>query len=302
MKAEAIKEIKLKLATLTDAHDPYLTILAEDKRSGVQKLLQQFYRRLEKEQALKDQYFEMTRFERELYQKGHRFVAGIDEVGRGPLAGPVVAAAVVLPANIEILGLNDSKQLSAKKRAELYAEIQAQAVSVGIGVVDHEEIDRINILQASKKAMLLALESAKKRAELYAEIQAQAVSVGIGVVDHEEIDRINILQASKKAMLLALEDLTIKPSHLLVDAVKLDCDLPQDNLIKGDARSVSIAAASIIAKEMRDNLMKEYHQIFPFYAFDKNAGYGTKDHLNGLAQHGISPIHRKSFAPVKKYL
>lgn len=255
MKAEAIKEIKLKLATLTDAHDPYLTILAEDERSGVQKLLQQFYRRLEKEQALKNQYFEMTRFERELYQKGHRFVAGIDEVGRGPLAGPVVAAAVVLPPNIEILGLNDSKQLSAKKRAELYAEIQVQAVSVGIGVVDHEEIDRINILQASKKAMLLAL-----------------------------------------------EDLTIKPTHLLVDAVKLDCDLPQDNLIKGDARSVSIAAASIIAKEMRDNLMKEYHQIFPFYAFDKNAGYGTKDHLNGLAQHGISPIHRKSFAPVKKYL
>jgi len=255
MKAEAIKDIKMKLAKLSDSDAPYLKILADDERMGVQKLLQQFYRRLEKEQALKDKYIEMTCFERDLYQHGHRFVAGIDEVGRGPLAGPVVAAAVILPPDVQILGLNDSKQLSAKKRAQLYTEIQEKAVTVGIGVVDHEEIDRINILQASKKAMLLAL-----------------------------------------------EDLTVAPAHLLVDAVKLDCDTPQDNLIKGDARSVSIAAASIIAKEMRDNLMKEYHQIYPYYAFDRNAGYGTKDHLIGLANHGVSAIHRKSFAPVKNYL
>lgn len=255
MKSEAIKDIKIKLATLTNPNDPWLIALRADQRTGVQKLLQQFYRRLEKEQALKDQYFEMTGFERALYQKGHRFVAGIDEVGRGPLAGPVVAAAVILPADVEILGLNDSKQLSAKKRAQLYCEIQEKAVAVGIGVVDHEEIDRINILQASKKAMLLAL-----------------------------------------------ADLSVVPTHLLVDAVKLDCDIPQDNLIKGDARCVSIAAASIIAKEMRDNLMKEYHQIFPFYGFDKNAGYGTKDHLQGIANHGICAIHRKTFAPIKNYL
>lgn len=255
MKAQAIKDIKIKLATLTDAKDPYLMALAQDERAGVQKLLQQFYRRLDKEQALKDKYLEMTSFERTLHQEGHRFIAGIDEVGRGPLAGPVVAAAVILPADVVLLGLNDSKQLSAKKRGQLYCEIQEKAIAVGIGVVDHEEIDRINILQASKKAMLLAI-----------------------------------------------DDLAVEPTHLLVDAVKLDCDISQDNLIKGDARSVSIAAASIIAKEMRDNLMKEYHQVFPFYAFDKNAGYGTKDHLNGLKNHGICAIHRKTFAPVKNYL
>jgi ribonuclease HII len=182
-------------------------------------------------------------------------VAGLDEVGRGPLAGPVVAAAVVLPKNCGIIGLNDSKQLSAKKREELFIEIQNKAVAIGIGIADHEEIDRVNIYQASKNAM--------KR---------------------------------------ALADLAITPEHLLVDAMTLDTDIPQTSLIKGDARSISIAAASIMAKVFRDNLMKDYHDIFPHYGFDQNAGYGTKQHLAGLATHGICPIHRKTFAPVKQYV
>lgn len=250
-----ISEIKAKLASLTDLNDDYITLLRQDERSGVAKLLVQFEKRLAKEQALKDKYQEMLTFENRCYQEGHRFVAGIDEVGRGPLAGPVVSAAVILPKGCQILGLNDSKQLSAAKRGELYQEIQEKAVAIGIGVVDHEEIDRINILQASKKAMKMAV-----------------------------------------------RDLQVKPSYLLIDATTLSLPTPQENIIKGDARSVSIAAASIIAKEMRDKLMADYHQIFPYYGFDRNAGYGTKEHLEGMAKHGITPIHRRSFAPVKQYL
>lgn len=255
MTNESIKEIKEKLAVLTNPDDEYLKYLQQDQRAGVQKLLVQFAKKIEKQTQLKNKYLEMCQFEQAAYSRGCRFVAGIDEVGRGPLAGPVVSAAVVLPEKFQLLGLNDSKQLSAKKRAELFAEIQENAVAIGIGVVGHEEIDAINIYQASKQAMMLAV-----------------------------------------------KDLSVKPDHLLIDAMTLDLAIPQDNLIKGDARSVSIAAASIIAKELRDNLMREYHQIFPYYGFDRNAGYGTKEHLEGLALHGITPIHRKTFAPVKKYL
>lgn len=255
MKPESIKTIKENLALVTSLDSDYVRQLRADQRSGVQKCLEQLEKRLAKEQALRDKYHEMTSFERGLYAQGHRFIAGIDEVGRGPLAGPVVAAAVILPPDYQLLGLNDSKQLSAAKRGQLYQEIQENAVAIGIGVMDQEVIDEINILQASKKAMIAAV-----------------------------------------------KDLGVTPSHLLIDATTLNLPLPQDNIIKGDARSVSIAAASIIAKEMRDNLMKEYHQIFPHYGFDRNAGYGTKEHLEGLAKYGVTSIHRRSFAPVKQYL
>lgn len=255
MKPESIKSIKEQLALVTSLDNDYVRQLRSDERSGVQTCLKQLERRLAKEQALQDKYEEMLVFERKLYGEGHRFIAGIDEVGRGPLAGPVVAAAVILPQDYQILGLNDSKQLSHAKRGELYKEIQENAVAIGIGVMDQEVIDDINILQASKKAMIAAV-----------------------------------------------KDLAVTPSHLLIDATTLNLPFPQDNIIKGDARSVSIAAASIIAKEMRDNLMKEYHQIFPHYGFDRNAGYGTKEHLEGMAHYGITPIHRRSFAPVKQYL
>ena len=252
---QPIKSIKERLFDPTFNDLAFLQELQADERAGVQKLLQQYEKQLVKQQLLQEKYEEMMRFENEAFQQGARFIAGLDEVGRGPLAGPVVSAAVILPKECQILGLNDSKQLSAKKREELFIEIQNKAVAVGIGVVSPEEIDRINIYQASRLAM-------------------------------------------KEALI----DLAVKPEHLLIDAMTIETDIPQQSLIKGDARSISIAAASIIAKVYRDNLMKDFHDVYPFYGFDQNAGYGTKVNLEGLAAHGICPIHRKTFAPVKQYL
>lgn len=252
---QPIKTIKERLFDPAFNDQAYLQALQADERAGVQKLLQQYEKQRVKHQLLQEKYEEMMRFENEAFQQGARFIAGLDEVGRGPLAGPVVSAAVILPKECQILGLNDSKQLSAKKREELFIEIQNKAVAVGIGVVSPEEIDRINIYQASRLAM-------------------------------------------KEALI----DLAVKPEYLLIDAMTIDTEIPQQSLIKGDARSISIAAASIIAKVYRDNLMKDFHEVYPFYGFDQNAGYGTKVHLEGLATHGICPIHRKTFAPVKQYL
>lgn len=255
MKIESIATIKEQLQSLSSLDDPYVVSLRQDSRLGVQKLLTQLEKRLEKAAQLKTKYTEMQLFEHACYDQGHMLVAGIDEVGRGPLAGPVVAAAVILPQNCEILGLNDSKQLSEKKR-ELLAK----------------------------------------------EIKEQAIAIGIGILSPEEIDTLNIYQASKQAMMQAVAQLTPQPEHLLIDAMTLELPFPQEKIIKGDASSISIAAASIIAKVYRDNLMKDYHKLYPHYGFDKNAGYGTKIHLDGLATHGITPIHRKTFAPVKQYL
>ncbi len=235
--------------------DPSLLDLRQDNRKGVQQALLSFERRLAKEVLVKEKYQEMSLFEKQGYEQGHQWIAGIDEVGRGPLAGPVVAAAVILPREEVILGLNDSKQLSEKKREELYEQIQEKAVAIGIGIVDEHMIDEVNIYEASKLAMIQAVEK-----------------------------------------------LSVTPTYLLIDAMTLDLPIQQEKLIKGDARSVSIAAASIIAKVYRDRLMKDYGQLYPGYGFDHNAGYGTKEHLDGLAAFGITPIHRKSFAPVKKYL
>ncbi|MGX7243380.1 ribonuclease HII [Enterococcus quebecensis] len=252
MKTESIQQIKADLATINTRSDKRIYQWKKDERSGVQQALAQWERRIqrhEKELALLE---EMQLFENNARAKGHRLIVGIDEVGRGPLAGPVVAAAVILPEKFQLLGINDSKKLSAKKRDELYNEIQNQAISIGIGMVDHNKIDEINIYQASKLAM------------------------GI-----------------------ALEDLCFIPDYLLIDAMKLDVKIPQENLIKGDARSVSIAAASIVAKVIRDRLMEDYARMFPGYGFENNAGYGTKEHLLGLEKQGICTIHRKTFAPIK---
>lgn len=252
MKTESIQQIKAVLATIDRRDDERILLWQADERSGVQQAIAQWDRRLqryEKEVAL---FEEMQQFEKKAHAKGHRLIVGIDEVGRGPLAGPVVAAAVILPEDFQLLGVNDSKKLSAKKRAELYDEIQNQAISIGIGMVEHTKIDEINIYQASKLAM------------------------GI-----------------------ALEDLCFTPDYLLIDAMKLDVDIPQESIIKGDARSISIAAASIVAKVIRDRLMEDYAKIYPGYGFENNAGYGTKEHLLGLEQQGICTIHRKTFAPIK---
>lgn len=252
MKTESIQQIKALLATINNRDDERIKNWQIDQRSGVQQALAQWNRRiqrLEKEQAL---FEEMQQFENDARSKGHRLIVGIDEVGRGPLAGPVVAAAVILPENFQLLGVNDSKKLSAKKRDELYAEIQNQAISIGIGMVDHDKIDEINIYQASKLAMGMAL-----------------------------------------------EDLCFVPDYLLIDAMKLDVNIPQESIIKGDARSISIAAASIVAKVIRDRLMDDYGKMYPGYGFENNAGYGTKEHLLGLEKQGICAIHRKTFAPIK---
>lgn len=252
---QSIKEIKTRLFD-PQFHDPaYLAALRDDTRSGVKTLIAQYEKQQIKQQQLIAKSNEMSVFEQAAYAKGLRFIAGLDEVGRGPLAGPVVAAAVILPKDCQILGLNDSKQLSQKKRDALFVEIHNHAIAIGMGVVSSDEIDRLNIYQASRLAMKIAL-----------------------------------------------EDLAVTPEYLLVDAMTIDTAIEQQSLIKGDARSTSIAAASIIAKVYRDNLMVDYHQTYPYYGFDKNAGYGTKNHLDGLKDHGICPIHRKTFAPVKQYL
>ena len=193
----------------------------------------------------------MSAYEKEYAQYTH--ICGIDEVGRGPLAGPVVACAVVLPKDVTILYLNDSKKLSEKKRELLYDEIMEKAVAVGIGAVGPARIDEINILQATYEAMRMAI-----------------------------------------------EDLTGKlgkePDLLLTDAVTIpEVDIPQVPIIKGDAKSISIAAASIVAKVTRDHLMIEYDQVLPGYDFAKNKGYGTKAHIAGLKELGATPIHRKTF-------
>ncbi len=208
----------------------------------------------ERIEKMKADFERMTITERSLYEGGNssgavEYIAGIDEVGRGPLAGPVVAAAVILPKDFDVLGVNDSKKLSEKRRDELYEAIMDKAVSVGIGLRDNYEIDKINILEATKEAMLQAV-----------------------------------------------DELEVKPDHLLIDALKLDdSDIPQTAIIKGDENSISIAAASIIAKVTRDRMMTEYSRKYPDYAFEKNKGYGTKAHYEGLDRVGISDIHRRSF-------
>ena len=190
---QPIKTIKERLFDPAFNDQAYLQALQADERAGVQKLLQQYEKQRMKHQLLQEKYEEMMRFENEAFQQGARFIAGLDEVGRGPLAGPVVSAAVILPKECQILGLNDSKQLSAKKREELFIEIQNKAVAVGIGVVSPEEIDRINIYQASRLAM-------------------------------------------KEALI----DLAVKPEYLLIDAMTIDTEIPQQSLIKGDADRKSV--------------------------------------------------------------
>lgn len=195
----------------------------------------------------------MKEFETELYNNGINFIAGIDEVGRGPLVGPVVTAAVILPKDFYDERINDSKKLTEKKRELLYDVIMENAISVGIGMSSPEVIDEINILNATKKAMIEAV-----------------------------------------------KNLSIKPEHLLIDAVKLDIDIPQTSIIKGDAKSESIAAASIIAKVTRDRMMVELDKKYPMYDFKHNKGYGTKKHIEALYEYGPTKEHRKSFAPVSE--
>lgn len=250
-----ISQIKELLSSIHSMEDPMFQQLSLDMRKGVQTALKSCQKRIEKEQKRAEHFIEMQYYERLAYQEGASFIAGVDEVGRGPLAGPVVAAAVILPKNIEDLGFDDSKKLSSSKREEIYRLIQEKAIAIGIGIVDADIIDQVNIYQASRLAM------------------QQAVS-----------------------------ELKIQPDYLLIDAMKIDVNTPQIGIIKGDAKSISIAAASIVAKQVRDQMMQEFDELYPGYDFSNNAGYGTPKHLEGLQSKGICPIHRKTFAPIKDYL
>ncbi|MER0122938.1 ribonuclease HII [Streptococcus sp. ZJ93] len=250
-----IKEIKALLETITDKDDPRLQELAQDVRAGVQNLLQKKYKDFLAEEAEDARLEHMLSYEKKLYEEGIELIAGIDEVGRGPLAGPVVAAAVILPKGCKIRFLNDSKKIPKSKHQTIYEEIMDKAIAVGIGIKDSQVIDQVNIYEATKLAMLEALGK-----------------------------------------------LSQTPQHLLIDAMILDTAIPQTSIIKGDANSLSIAAASIVAKVTRDRLMTEFDVVYPGYDFAQNAGYGTAKHLDGLHENGVTPIHRKSFEPIKSML
>lgn len=216
----------------------------------------------ERLQMQKEKLAKMRVREDELRAEGYKYIAGVDEVGRGPLAGPVVTAAVVLPEDFDVLGIDDSKKLSEKKREELFDIIMERAVAVGIGEASEKTIDEINILQATKIAMRKAVEDCDAKLR---EKMAEAGESG-------SID------------------------YVLFDAMKIDeIDKPQESIIKGDANILAIAAASIIAKVTRDRMMIEYDEQYPGYAFAKNKGYGTKEHYEGLHAQGMCPIHRRSF-------
>ena len=247
-----IKEIKEELGKITELDSPLFKEFEKDSRSGVQKEIEKRKKAIQAEIDENLRLEAMLSYEKELYVQGISLIAGVDEVGRGPLAGPVVAAAVILPKNCKIKGLNDSKKIPKKK---------------------HEEI-----FQAVKE---------------------NALAIGIGVIDNQVIDQVNIYEATKLAMKEAISQLDPQPEHLLIDAMKLDLPISQISIIKGDANSLSIAAASIIAKVTRDKIMANYDQEFLGYDFSQNSGYGTAKHLEGIEKYGVTPIHRTSFEPIK---
>lgn len=244
----AIGEIKdIFQQTHIDSMQLFIQQFEEDDRAGVQNLVQKAHKKLEDLEKERARTYQMLEFERNYSE--YDLICGIDEAGRGPLAGPVVAGAVILPKDKEILYLNDSKKLTAAKREELYDVIMEQAVAVGVGYATPERIDEINILQATYEAM------------------RQAIS-----------------------------ELGVTPDILLNDAVTIPkVEIRQIPIIKGDAKSASIAAASIIAKVTRDRLMLEYDKVMPEYGFASNKGYGSKQHIEALETVGASPIHRRSF-------
>lgn len=247
-----IKEVKERLAMIDELDHPFFEELILDGRAGVQAAISKRKRELQKQVDEDLRLEKMLAYEKELYTQGIQLIAGVDEVGRGPLAGPVVAAAVILPENCKIPGLNDSKKIPKSKHKEIYEAVLQNAIAIGIGVKDNQVIDQVNIYEATKLAMMEA----------------------IGQLDPQ-------------------------PQHLLIDAMRLDLPIPQTSIIKGDANSLSIAAASIVAKVTRDQMMEEFDCEYPGYDFTQNVGYGTANHLAGLHKLGVTPIHRRSFEPIK---
>ena len=198
---------------------------------------------------------DLYKYEKELINNGIKLICGVDEVGRGPLVGPVLAAAVILPLNYKLDGLTDSKKLSEKKR-DLFYEI----------------------------------------------IMHDAISIGIGIKDNNVIDEVNIYEATKLAMYDAINNLSVRPEHVLIDAMPLELDIPNTSIIKGDAKSLSIAAASVIAKVTRDRMMYDLDSKYPVYNYKKNKGYPTKEHIEAINKYGINDNYRKTYGPVKDYL
>ncbi|EHJ57450.1 hypothetical protein HMPREF9318_00409 [Streptococcus urinalis FB127-CNA-2] len=253
---KTIKKITEELNLIDKIDDPRWEEYLKDNRKGVSVAITRRQKAILSDLAESERLDKMLIHEKQAYQEGYCQIAGIDEVGRGPLAGPVVAAAVILPKNCKIKGLNDSKKIPKSKHRAIYQDILNRALAVGVGIKDNTIIDQVNIYEATKLAMLEAVSNLSK---------------------------------------------TLIPDLLLIDAMTLDTQIPQKSMIKGDANSLSIASASIVAKVTRDDIMTDFAKIYPNYDFDHNAGYGTKNHLAGIKTYGITPIHRKSFEPIKSY-
>ncbi|MBF0713456.1 ribonuclease HII [Gemella sp. GH3] len=250
-----ISEIKDKLKN-SNVSDELLLELSNDERIGVKKLLDSYYKQISKEKIQQEEYASRTIYEQKCYNLGYKYICGIDEVGRGPLAGPVVAAAVILKKDSYFPGLADSKKLTKAKREELYSKIVEECLDYSIVELDNKQIAKHNIYNATKIAMIKAV-----------------------------------------------NNLSIKPDFLLIDAMPLDIpDINSHSIIKGDDKSVSIAAASVIAKVYRDRLMEQYAIKYPYYDFENNMGYGTKKHLIGLEKYGVCDIHREDYEPIKSML
>lgn len=247
-----VNEIKLMLEDIyKNDFDKLPNIIKSyeyDERISIKKILISYESKIKKYEQLKLKLEKMKIFENDAYNTGYSLIAGLDEVGRGPLAGPLVTAGVILPKDFNILGIDDSKKLSESKRNELYEEIKKNAIDI--------TVNRIN---------------------------------------HDIIDEINILQATKKSMLKNISDFKVAPDYLIIDAVNLNISIPNRAVPKADENSVSVASASIIAKVVRDRIMKDYAEKYPQYGFDKNKGYGVEMHIEALKKYGPCPIHRRSF-------
>lgn len=254
MSQETISQVKQLLKVVNSRDDPVYQRFLNDPRKGVQALVRTTSKRIDQLAMATTAFHHRFKYEQQFWSQGIQTVAGVDEVGRGPLAGPVVACAVILPQDFDLVAVNDSKQLTPAIRKALAPQIKREAIAVGMGVVDNRVIDQINIYEATRVAM-----------------------------KH------------------AVQELTPMPEEIIVDAMNIDVPIHQTRLIKGDAKSISVSAASILAKVYRDHLMDEFALKYPEYDFTHNAGYGTAKHLAALKKYGATPIHRKTFAPVKNY-
>ena len=250
MQDKSVREIKEIIETLeVEKYMQYIELLRVDDRKSVQSLAIKLAKKLDNIRREEERLETINIFENEGYNKGYLYIGGIDEAGRGPLAGPVVASVVVFKKDTKIEGVNDSKKLSEAKRDELFEVIKKEALDYGIGIVNNEEIDEFNILNATYMAMKKAINCLKQA-----------------------------------------------PDYLLVDAATIPgIDIAQNPIVKGDSKSISIAAASILAKVTRDSIMYQYDRVYPEYGFKSHKGYGTKEHYEAIEKHGITPIHRKSF-------